>query len=72
MSTKTISIREDVYAHLSKAKRDDESFSDFIERLLYCQRMDLSSYFGALKDHPLLDDLEEASRRIREQAHIRF
>ena len=72
MSTKTISIREDVYALLSKAKRDDESFSEVIERLLSSQRVDLSSYFGALKDHPLLDDLEEDSRQIREQAHIRL
>jgi predicted CopG family antitoxin len=72
MSTKTISIREDVYAHLRKAKRDDESFSEVIERLLSGPQMDLSSYFGALKDHPLLDDLEKDSRRIREQTHIRL
>jgi predicted CopG family antitoxin len=72
MSTKTISIREDVYSLLSRAKREDESFSEVIERLLSSQRTDLSSYFGALKDDPLLDILEEDSQKIREHARIRL
>lgn len=72
MSTKTISIREDVYIHLSEAKRDDESFSEVIERLLSSQHMDLSSYFGAFKNNPLLCGLEEDSLKIREQARLRI
>ena len=34
MSSKNISVREDVYRALQNAKGDDESFSDVIERLL--------------------------------------
>jgi predicted CopG family antitoxin len=72
MSTKTITIREDVYSLLDRAKRDGESFSEVIERLLTSQHADMSSYFGALKDSPLLDGLEEDSKKIREQARIRI
>jgi hypothetical protein len=34
-------------------------------------RTDLSEYFGALKDNPVLDELETESRRIRETARPR-
>jgi hypothetical protein len=34
-------------------------------------RTDLSLYFGALKDSPLLDKIEEDSKRIREMAKPR-
>ena len=34
MSSKNISVREDVYRALDEAKEEDESFSDVIERLL--------------------------------------
>lgn len=34
MSSKIISVREDVYRALKEAKGEDESFSDVIERLL--------------------------------------
>ncbi|NHN46953.1 hypothetical protein G9464_04995 [Halostella sp. JP-L12] len=32
MGSKAISVREDVYRALKREKRDDESFSDVIER----------------------------------------
>ena len=35
-------------------------------------KTDLSEYFGALKDNPLLDKLEEDSRKIRETAKARI
>ncbi len=35
-------------------------------------RADLSLYFGALKDSPLLDKLEEDSKKIRENARSRI
>lgn len=62
MSSKNISLREDVYRALKAAKADDESFSDAIERLL-----DASE-----GEHPLYDLVgvldEDGERRVREQA----
>lgn len=71
MASKTISIRGDVYKLLKDARREDESFSDVIERLLKKDKTDLSEYFGSLKDNPLLDALEEDSRKIRATAIVR-
>lgn len=61
MSSKNISIRDDVYRELKEAKGPDESFSDVIDRLL-----DKDS-----EDHPLrqleglLDDEEATEVRER-------
>ena len=71
MVSKTISIRDDVYDLLKGAKREDESLSDAIVRLLKKDRVDLTQYFGALKDSPLLDKIEEDSRKVREMARSR-
>lgn len=48
MSTKTISIRDDTYDLLKNVKREGESFSDVIDRLIKKERTDLSAYFGSL------------------------
>ncbi|HOI21629.1 MAG TPA: antitoxin VapB family protein, partial [Methanothrix soehngenii] len=53
------------------AKREEESFSDAIERLLKKDKVNLSEYFGALKEDPILDRLEADSKRIREMARSR-
>lgn len=71
MASKTISIRDDVYKLLKGVKREEESFSDVIERLLKKDKIDMSDYFGALKDNPLLDKLEADSKMIREMARPR-
>lgn len=71
MASKTISIRDDVYNLLKGAKKEEESFSDAIERLLKKDKVDLSQYFGALKDSPLLDKIEEDSKKVREMARSR-
>ncbi|MGA9100094.1 MAG: antitoxin VapB family protein [Methanotrichaceae archaeon] len=71
MAYKTISISDDVYKLLKDARRDEESFSDVIRRLLKKDKTELSEYFGALKDNPLLDELEEDSRKIRAMARHR-
>jgi len=71
MASKTISIRDDVYGLLKGAKKEEESFSDAIERLLKKDKVDLSQYFGALKDSPLLDKIEEDSKKVREMARSR-
>ncbi|MCQ1536615.1 antitoxin [Methanosarcina sp. KYL-1] len=72
MGTKTISIRDDTYDLLKNAKREGESFSDVIDRMLVREKGDLSAYFGALKDEELLEGLEEDSRKIRELSRLRI
>jgi predicted CopG family antitoxin len=61
MSSKNISIRDDVYRELSEAKGPDESFSDVIDRLLEKDS----------EDHPLrrLEGLldEEEATEVRER-----
>ncbi len=47
MTSKNISIREDVYNKLIKIKRENESFSDLFLRLLKTQKMNLKKSFGA-------------------------
>jgi predicted CopG family antitoxin len=71
MASKNISIKDDVYNLLRDAKREDESFSDLIERLLTKDKADLSEYFGSLRDNPILDELESVSTKIRQEARSR-
>ena len=47
MTSKNISITEDVYNKLLKVKRDDESFSELFIRLLKIQKVKLENCFGA-------------------------
>ena len=68
---KTISIRDEVYKNLRNMKREGESFSDVIERLLERKNLSIRSYFGILKDNPVLDEIEEIARRTRETARPR-
>jgi len=72
MSTKTISIRDDTYDLLKNAKREGESFSDVIDRLLAKEKGNMSVYFGALKDEEILEGLKEDSRKIRELSRLRI
>lgn len=62
MSSKNISVRDDVYRALKNAKGEDESFSDVIERLL-------ASDEG---EHPLYDlvgTLDEGeAERVRDRS----
>lgn len=66
MNTKTISIRDDTYDLLKNVKREGESFSDTIDRLLEKEKRDLSVYFGALENDGILEGLEEDFRKTRE------
>jgi predicted CopG family antitoxin len=47
MTSKNISITEDVYNKLLKIKRDNESFSELFLRLLKIQKNTLEKSFGA-------------------------
>jgi predicted CopG family antitoxin len=49
MTSKNISITEDVYNKLMKIKGENESFSDLFLRLLNIQKKSLEKSFGAWK-----------------------
>lgn len=61
MASKTISLKDETYDRLDRAKGDDESFSDVIDRLL-----------GTSDEHPLYDIvglLEESDvARLRDRS----
>ena len=62
MTSKMISIREEVYKNLKKVKGANESFSEVIERLLANQKKEPLKYFSWAKNLPseILDEFEDA------------
>ncbi|NHJ26414.1 MAG: antitoxin [Candidatus Lokiarchaeota archaeon] len=50
MTSKMISIRDDVYQNLKNLKDPNESFSELIERLIKNQQKNPLKYFGIAKD----------------------
>ena len=62
MTSKMISIRDDVYKSLKKLKGPNESFSELIERLIANQQKDPLKFFGIAKDlsDELVDEFEKA------------
>jgi predicted CopG family antitoxin len=71
MGVKTISVNDEVYRTLRKVKRDDESFSDLIARLLASNSTSLKDYFGVLRGSRALDGIEEHVKKIRGGAKVR-
>jgi len=61
MATKTISIKEEVYNKLLAMKRDNESFSDFLNRLAESQKSD-----NLLKQLQGSIDIEDSQELIDE------
>lgn len=55
MATKTISLAEDAYERLKRAKREGESFSDVVRRLT--PGVELADFHGALAEDTA-DELE--------------
>ena len=74
MGTKTVSIREDVYKTLKSMKREDESISDAVERLISYKKREanLVDFFGVLKDSEVLNGLEEDTKKIRATSRFRI
>ena len=64
MGTKTIGLRDDVYKRLKARKREDESFTDLIDRLLEETTADWREEFGTLsqEDAQELEQIVEHSR----------
>jgi predicted CopG family antitoxin len=71
MGVKNISIKEKVYRLLKQSKKNNESFSDVIEKALTHRPVDLKDYFGLLKDSAALDDIEKHIAQLRESARVR-
>ena len=69
---KTITIRDDTYEKLVRLKRDGESFSDVIERLIEQKDFDISRYFGILKDSEVLERILKYSKDFRKSARLRI
>ncbi|MDY6775090.1 MAG: antitoxin VapB family protein [Halobacteria archaeon] len=68
MPTKTIGVREDVYERLVSEKREGESFSDTIDRLVESSQSDWRRSFGKLEDSG--DELREIVEEQREDLSI--
>ncbi len=64
MGTKTIGLRDDVYERLKARKREDESFTELMDRLLDETTTDWREGFGTLprQDGDELEQIVEASR----------
>ena len=69
MTSKTISVTEDVYQELMKYKGKSESFSEFFTRLLNLQRSNLERSFGAWK---LTKDEEDLFENISQRPARRW
>ncbi len=72
MSAKTISIRHDLYEILNSTRGVTESFSNVIERLVKEKKANLSEFFGVLSDSRVLDELDEESKKMRENSRVRI
>ena len=65
MTSKMISIRDDIYKNLKKLKNPNESFSELLERLIYNQKKDPLKHFGIANN--LSDDiLDEFETTVKE------
>jgi predicted CopG family antitoxin len=64
MGTKTIGVRDETYERLNARKRDDESFTDLMERLMDEATTDWREEFDTLSttEADELESLVEASR----------
>jgi predicted CopG family antitoxin len=65
MGTKTIGLRDDAYERLKARKREDESFTDLVNRLLDEERTDWRERFGTLDAEA--EELEQATETARKQ-----
>ncbi|PSQ25290.1 hypothetical protein BRD03_14770 [Halobacteriales archaeon QS_9_68_17] len=65
MGTKTIGVRTEVYERLKARKRDDESFTDLVDRMLDETTPDWRDGFGTLSSEES-DELERITSEARE------
>lgn len=76
MGTKTIRLDEDVYERLRSRKRDDETFSEVVDRLVddwsLLDLAETSSPSDAERHRELLARAEEAAHRDRDELLDQF
>lgn len=73
MASKTISLKEDTYNRLARAKGPDESFSDVIDRLLGTREDEHPLYeLVGLVDEEELAALQARSRAFRDGVEDRM
>lgn len=70
MATKNLAIREQVYRKLTEEKREGESFSDVIERMLE-KRGSLLALWGILADSDSIAQVQKDISKIRRSAKVR-
>lgn len=66
MGTKTIGLQEEVYERLKSRKREGESFTDVVDRLIDESSADWEDTFGTLSSEDS-GELERAVAQSREQ-----
>ena len=73
MPSRTISLKEETYDRLARAKGEDESFSDVVDRLLGVESGEhpLQELVGLLDDEQVAT-LRERSRAFRESVDERM
>jgi predicted CopG family antitoxin len=71
MGVKTISVNDEVYNILKKVKKNDESFSELIGRLVSARCISLKDYFGILCKSENIDGIDAHSRALRASAKVR-
>ena len=71
MASKTISLREETYRRLERAKRDEESFSDVVDRLIVDEENPFRELVGFV-DEEDVSDVRRASRAFRTEVTDRF
>lgn len=71
MPSKTISLKEETYERLRRAKGEDESFTDVIDRLLRDDDHPLTGLVGLLDDEEA-ERVRERSRSFRESVDERM
>jgi len=76
MTYVTIDVSEDVYKKLEEKKKDNETISDVIERILCSptESKGISEFFGLWKDLPkeILEIMKSAHKEMREEINRRF
>ena len=65
MTSKVISIRDDIYKKLKKLRNPNESFSELLERLINNQKKDPLKHFG-IANNLSEDNLDEFEILVKE------